>query len=135
MKKANRTKRQRRGISSKLGIGPLREIALRVRLRWLMVTFAALGCWITLAVRNGAEQVDSGWAVAIPSPLAKGTAPANSEQELVIRHVLEQTQQPLLKKQATGQSSPSARSAATPPAAGLRFAERSEPSADGWRAA
>jgi hypothetical protein len=96
-----------------------------------LVVVAALGCWILLAVCNGAEQVDSGWAVAIPSPLAKGPAPVNLEQELVIRHVLEQTRQPLLRKTP----SPQVVASGSEQSAALRFAERPETAPDGWRPA
>ena len=70
----------------------------------------------------GREQVDSGWAVAIPSPLATGST-NNVEQELVIRHVLEQTQQPLLRKPESGQTN-AAKNGSTE--GGLRFAVRPE---------
>lgn len=92
----------------------------------------ALGCWVMLAVRNGAQQVDSGWAVAVPSPIAQGTGQANTEQELVIRHVLDQTQAPLLRHQPV--STP-ATATDTNAKAGLRFADASPSKTEGWRPA
>ena len=130
MKKANRSMGRRGRGSAKCGIGSYRAAALHVKLRWLAVACATLACLGLFAARNGAEQVDSGWAVAIPSPLAKG-ATNTAEQELVIRHVLEQTRQPLLRKPESGQAS-SAKNGNTE--GGLRFAERPEAtSVDGWR--
>src|ERR1700719_4565881 len=129
MKKLNRVTGRRRRVSSKLGFGSLRETAPRVRPRSLGIIVTALACWFMLAVRNGAEQVDSGWAVAVPSPLATGSTPPNAEQQLVIRHVLEQTQQPLLRTPAPGQATQS-KTDHTP--VGLRFAVRPEVT-DGWR--
>lgn len=128
MKKVCRSTCRRRRVFAKLGIGSFRETTLQVKPRWLLVTFAAIICWFMLAVRNGAEQVDSGWAVSVPSPLASGSTPANPEQQLLLRHVLEQTQQPLLRKPAPSQAMQPAPER-TP--AGVRFAVR--PEADGWR--
>ena len=111
-------------------LGSFGEIGPRVTPRSVLVAIGALACWFMLVVRDGAEQVDSGWAVASPSPLATGPATPNLEQQLVLRQVLEQTQQPLLRARAP--------KPAPQPAAGrgqpdLRFAARPE-SPDGWRA-
>src|SRR5215213_8025388 len=95
MKKASRLMARDRRVSSKLAFGSFGETALRVR--WLAVSCATVVCLGLFAARNGAQQVDSGWAVAIPSPLATG-ATNTAEQELVIRHAMEQTRQPLLRK-------------------------------------
>ena len=130
MKKANRLLGWRRRVSATRGVGSFSETALRGRLRWLTVGAAAIGCWITLAVRNGAQQVDSGWAVAVPSPLPAST-PASPEQQIVIRKVLEQTPQQLTRKAAPPTA---AQAAAEHAAAGLRFAARPD-AADGWRPA
>src|SRR6478735_7025836 len=97
MKKANRSMGRRCRGSANCGIGSYRPAGLHVKLRWLAVTCATLACLGLFAARNVAELVDSGWAVATPSPLANG-ATNTAEQELVIRHVLEQTRQPLLRK-------------------------------------
>src|SRR5437016_4503468 len=97
MKKVNRSAERRHGMAfdSRTGHGSAGE---RARWRWVTIGGASLVCCALIAVRNGAEQVDSGWAVAIPSALDNNQAP-NLEQQLVIRHVLEQTQpQPLLHK-------------------------------------
>ncbi len=76
--------------------------------------------------------MDSGWAVAIPSPLAKGST-RNAEQELVIRHVLEQTQQTPLRKPSRGQTGSAAKGHVE---GGVRFAVRPEmTTVDGWRSA
>ena len=134
MKKDNYCMGRRRQLRrGGLAFGSLVRAAKNVRPRWLFVTFAALSCWGLLAVRNGAEQVDSGWAVAIPSPLATGAPTFNLEQELVIRHVLEQTRQPLLRKAPSGSATHAETSGID-----VRFAVRPEvstASADGWRAA
>jgi hypothetical protein len=132
MKKDNCTMGRRRRLRrGGFASGSWRAMGSGVQPRWLLVVFAALGCWGLLAVRNGAEQVDSGWAIAIPSPLATGPATINLEQELVIRHVLEQTRLPLLKKPPSAQAAtPSTEHSTTD----VRFAARPEPSADGWRA-
>src|SRR4051812_17223641 len=119
MKKVHRSKIRSRRVSSRLECGSFGETARR---GWLLVTFVALVWLGVFAARNGAEQVDSGWAVAVPSPLATGSA-SNPEQELVIRHVLEQTQQLRLRKPAGGPAN-SATNGHTE--AGLRFAERPE---------
>src|SRR5438128_1573632 len=121
MKKVSRSPGRRRGLSSRIDRGGATS-------RWVVVGGASLVCCALIAVRNGAEQVDSGWAVARPSPLV-GSQEPNLEQQLVIRHVLEQTQpEPWLHKPATAQSTIEPKPAAAP-----RVATRSE-GADGWRA-
>src|SRR4051812_1383643 len=130
MKKANRLMVRRDRGSANCRIGIFRAAGLHVKLRWLAVTCATLACLGLFAARNGAQQVDSGWAVAIPSPLATG-ATNTAEQELVIRHALEQTRQPLLRKPRSAQVSP-AKNGNTD--WGLRFAERPDATTiDGWR--
>ena len=119
-------------ISTKAGIGSYREAVLRIRPQWLFVVCLAIVCLVLFAARNGAQQVDSGWAVGIPSPLATGST-YNPEQDLVIRDVLEQTRKPLLRKPAIGQSS-SATNGSTE--GNVRFAARPETkNVEGWRAA
>jgi hypothetical protein len=97
--------------------------------RWVMATSAAVACGVLWAGTNGAEQVDSGWAIASPSPLATGSKTHDPHQQIILRHVLEQTQQPLLQK-------PSPTSAAQKTTenshTGLRFAARDD-GEDGWR--
>src|SRR4051812_2821859 len=132
MKKANRSTGRRRQRFAKREISGYRAAVLQIKLRWLAVICATLVCLGLFAARNGAQQVDSGWAVAIPSPLASG-ATNSPEQELVIRHVLEQTRQPLLRKPESGQANAPKKENTE---GGLRFAARPESSTvDGWRAA
>src|SRR3954462_13568604 len=105
MKTANRRLERHRGIFFRLGTerGKLRAGATQ---RWVLVGGASLVCCALIAVRNGAEQVDSGWAVGVPSPLGSGQTPS-PEQQLVLRHVLEQTKsQPFLSEAAPGQAAP-----------------------------
>ncbi len=137
MKKANRTMGRHRWKTTKRGAGDSRAGTLRVKLRWLAVACAAIVCLGLFTSRNGAEQVDSGWAVASPSPFAKGSK-HNLQQELVLRHVLEQTQQPILqaapKPQNIANKSESGQVEHVEP--DVRFAARPEKAAvDGWRAA
>src|SRR3954471_5574246 len=128
MKKVIRSLDPGRRVSPKLVFGSFGETALR--LRWVVVSCATLACLGLFAARNGAQQVDSGWAVAIPSPLATG-ATNTAEQELVIRHALEQTRQPLLRKPESAIASP-AKNGNTD--GRLRFAARPEATTvDGWR--
>lgn len=66
----------------------------------------------------------------MPSPLATG-ATNTAEQELIIRHVMDQTRQPLLRKPDSAQASPLKNGNAE---GGLRFAVRPEATTvDGWR--
>src|SRR5262245_777693 len=128
MKKDNRSGKRRR-ISATRGKKNYREAALRIKLRWLFAICAAIVCLGSLVARNVAQLVDSGWAVASPSPLATGSGSA--EQDLVIRHVLEQTRQPLLTKKPSTQAT-TAKNGSTQEDA--RFANRADaPKVDGWR--
>src|SRR3954447_7778463 len=129
MKKVIRSLDLGRRVSRKFVFGsPPRRTALRVR--WVVVVCATLVCLGLFAARNGAQQVDSGWAVAIPSPLATG-ATNTAEQELVIRHALEQTRQPLLRKPESAIASP-AKNGNTD--GRLRLAAPPEATTlDGWR--
>jgi len=61
-----------------------------------MTFVLALLAWCTLIVENDAEQVDSGWAVAVPSTIATGSATHDLQQQAILDHVLEQTRTPLL---------------------------------------
>jgi hypothetical protein len=132
MKKANRSMGRRGRGSVNYGIHGYRAAGLHVKLRWLAVTCATLACLGLFAARNGAALVDSGWAVATPSPLASG-ATNTADQELVIRHVLEQTRQPLLRKPESDRSSLAKNGNSE---RNLRFAERPEAaSLEGWHAA
>ena len=133
MKKANRTMARYRQRFMKRRARGNRMGTLRVKLRWLVIGCATIAGLGLFAARNGAETVDSGWAVAVPSPLAKGAR--HTDQDLVLRHVLEQSHQPIL------QTAPKVQPAVTdgnPTDGGVRFANRPEKekaTADGWRSA
>lgn len=111
----------------------IRRASTRVYPRhWLILAgFATFLPVITVAVLRGAELVDSGWAVATPSPLATGQS-TDVQQQMILQNVLEGTQQPLLKKAPTASTviigKPNAR-AAVP-----RVAVRPD-GVDGWRPA
>jgi hypothetical protein len=66
--------------------------------RWLMAAVAAVFCGALWAATNSAEQVDSGWAVASPSPIATGNKASDAHQQFILRPVLEQSQPLLVKK-------------------------------------
>jgi hypothetical protein len=122
---------RRRLISANRGMKSYREAALRIKLRWLFAICAAIGCLGSLVARNVAQLVDSGWAVSSPSPLAIGSGSA--QQDLVIRHVLEQTRQPLLTKKPSAQATAAKNGKLEED---VRFANRAEaPKVDGWRPA
>src|SRR4051795_12938078 len=129
MKKANRSPNRHRGVSfrTRAARGGANG---RVMWRWVVIGGASLVCCALIAVRNGAEQVDSGWAVASPSPIGASQAPT-PEQQLVIRHVLEQTQpEPWLRKPSSSQAAQSTTEAK--PTTGPRPAARPQ-AADVWR--
>jgi hypothetical protein len=130
MKTDNRSGRRRRNSKNR-GMKSYREAALRIKLRWLFAICAAIVCLGSLVARNVAQLVDSGWAVSSPSPLATGSG--STQQDLVIRHVLEQTRQPLLTKKPSTQA-PTAKNGTTDE--DVRFANRAEAAkVDGWRPA
>jgi hypothetical protein len=134
MNKVNRFLRRRPRASLKFEIASsFRRSARYIRPRWLVVGVVALCCWVLLAVQNGAEQVDSGWAVAVPSPLAPGAVPMTPEQHVAIRHVLEQIQPPLRKSGST-QPDQSSQSENDHSSIDLRFAVRPD-QMEGWRPA
>jgi hypothetical protein len=97
------------------------------RVRCLFAALLALFGCVALAVENSANQADSGWAIAAPSPLAKGVA-VDPQQQLFLRHVLEYSQP------QQQQSQPADQPANEPARTGLRFAVRPD-GADGWRPA
>ena len=98
--------------------------------RWLIVSFVVLAGGTLLAV-NGAEQNDSGWAIGVPSPFSTSDSTADTRQQIILRHVLDQAQQPLLQKPSPT-SAPQAKFDHSHAAA--RVAARPE-FVDGWRAA
>jgi len=96
--------------------GRWRPTALLAGLIVLVGGFAA-------AFADGAEQADSGWAVATPTIATSPQAPVDPELRMLLEHVLEQTSVPVLAAPPTGW-----------PQGGqtLRVAERGA-AADGWR--
>ncbi|HVT28791.1 MAG TPA: hypothetical protein VHE81_12325 [Lacipirellulaceae bacterium] len=137
MKRNNRSKGRRSGAAVKIaspGIGPA---VIRARQRWLVIAIAALGTWTLLAVRGRTQQADSGWAIATPSPLAKGSASANLQQQLVIRRLLDQTQQPLLRKTPPSPANSDKQATADQSRSNIHLAERPNGSAavGNWRPA
>jgi hypothetical protein len=113
------------------------------------VIVLALCAWLVLTVENGAEEVDSGWAVATVGgevPQATGhlvfgtqtdlsrkttaiaTGTDDPRQQMILHHVLEQERRPLLRN-------PIARPAAEvrkESSGGVRFAVRPD-GIEGWR--
>jgi hypothetical protein len=59
--------------------------------RLLLVALATTVLGTKVAVLLGAELVDSGWAIAVPAPLATGQ-PADVQQQMILRHLLDGTQ-------------------------------------------
>src|SRR3954469_11913070 len=66
--------------------------------RWLMAIAAGIVCCALLAVSHGADQVDSGWSIGLPSPFATAPKTCDPHQQYILRSVLDQTQHPLLQK-------------------------------------
>ena len=74
--------------------------------RWLLATFATMvGCTLW-AVANAAEQIDSGWAVGVPSPFSTGGRDEDPHQQMLLRRVLDETNVPLLKTVPNRPSAP-----------------------------
>src|SRR5262245_25076103 len=96
--------------------------------RWLLVTFAALAGCTLLTVTNRAEQSDSGWAVGTPT-ISFGPSSANSHQQPILRHVIEQSHEPLLRNPSPSAIERSASDTSTAP----RTAAKAD-AGDGWRA-
>jgi hypothetical protein len=102
----------------------------RSQRRWLLAALSTVSCCTLLAVAYGAELNDSGWAIATPSPLATGDKTHDLHQQIILRRVLEQTQQPLLQKPSP--TSTAAQTNAEHGHTGLRFAIRPD-GVEGWR--
>jgi hypothetical protein len=100
--------------------------------RRFLASFVAVACCSLLAVTNGAEQVDSGWAIGVPTPLSKGSKTADIHQQMILRRVLEETQQPILRNPPP--SAAEKHAIQHDSGIDLRFAVRPE-GVDGWRAA
>src|SRR5262245_31916170 len=107
---------------------PARESA-DWRRRGFPLVCAAAACCGVLAGAKGAELVDSGWAIATPTPITSKAAPADPTHQMVLRHVLDQTQQPLLIHRSPSQL-PSSQPEQNQ--SGVRFAVRPD-GIDGWR--
>ena len=104
----------------------------RFQRHWLLAALATItGCTL-LAVAYGAEQNDSGWAIATPSPLATGNKTNDLRQQIILRHILAQSQLPLLQKPSP--TSTAAQDTVQPGHTGLRFAVRPD-GVEGWRPA
>jgi hypothetical protein len=99
--------------------------------RWPLTMAAAAVCGVVFAGAKGAQLVDSGWAVATPTPITSGTTPGDPAHQMVLRQVLEQAQQPLLIKRSPSQL-PQANTEQSQ--GGVRFAVRPD-GIDGWRPA
>jgi hypothetical protein len=97
--------------------------------RWLLVTFAALAGCTLFAATYGAEQSDSGWVIASPSPLAKSDRSTDLHQQLILRQLLDQMQPPLLRNPS---STSSAQTSNNQNQTDVRFAVRPD-GAEGWR--
>jgi hypothetical protein len=125
-----------------------RSIANR-RAAQSIVIVTALLAWLVLTVENGAEQVDSGWAVAAPegglskangrlilgsqteTPRRTSTIATGSndpQQQMILYHVLEQGRMPLLQK-ASPDPAPGSEKRSE---GGVRFAVRPD-GIEGWR--
>jgi hypothetical protein len=65
--------------------------------RVLMAIAAGIVCCALLAVSHGADQVDSGWSIGVPSPFATAPKSYDTHQQYILRSVLDQTQHPLLQ--------------------------------------
>ncbi|HEX4414144.1 MAG TPA: hypothetical protein VH107_10990 [Lacipirellulaceae bacterium] len=97
--------------------------------RWWTLSLTAVVCCAFFAATRGADQVDSGWVIGVPSPFAKNPKADDSHQQYILRSVLDQTEHPLL------QNSPSA-SAAKPDSDGDKSAGEHvavREGANGWR--
>src|SRR6476469_10032017 len=96
--------------------------------RWLMAIAAGIVCCALLAVSHGADQVDSGWSIGLPSPFATAPKTCDPHQQYILRSVLDQTQHPLLQKPSPSVLGPESEDNA---AGQERIAARPE----GWRKA
>jgi hypothetical protein len=92
---------------------------------------AAATCCGVFAGAKGAQLVDSGWAVATPTPISSGATTSDPTHQMVLRQILEQSQPPLLINRSPSQLSPSNNDQSQ---GGVRFAVRPD-GIDGWRPA
>jgi hypothetical protein len=103
----------------------------RSQSRWPLTMVAVAVCGGIFAGAKGGQLVDSGWAVATPTPITSGATSDDPAHQMLLRQVLEQTQQPLLIKRSPSQL-PSAKTEQGQ--GGVRFAVRPD-GIDGWRPA
>lgn len=100
----------------------------------LIVVASLVGCGL-LVVENGAEQVDSGWAVSTQPPITLDSKHTDPKQQIILNHVLQQIQVPLLQI-PPGPQAPAATNgyekAASTNQGSLRFAVRPD-GVEGWR--
>jgi hypothetical protein len=68
---------------------------------WLILSLTTVVCCAFFAATNGADQVDSGWIVGVPSPFAKEPKTYDSHQQFILRSVLDQSEHPLLQNPRT----------------------------------
>ncbi len=80
---------------------------------WRTAALAGVVCCTLLAVTHGADQVDSGWAVGVPSPFAKAPSLSDSHQQMILRKVLDQPR-PLLHSPSPRFSAQTTTEASTP---------------------
>lgn len=97
--------------------------------RWLMAALAAVVCGAVWAATNSAEQVDSGWAISSPSPIATGNKTSDAHQQFILRPVLEGSEPLLVKKPSPP---PAAETTAEKSSIPVRVAARPEGD-EGWR--
>lgn len=84
----------------KLGTRTSRDRSANLHRTLCAALAVAATCLVaTLAVR-GSERFDSGWAVAVPSPVLGSKQPPDPELRIVINHVLEQSHVPILRDPA-----------------------------------
>ncbi len=91
-----------------------------------MAIAAGIVCCALLAVSHGADQVDSGWSIGVPSPFATAPKSYDAHQQYILRSVLDQTQHPLLQNPRP--------TAVAPPESedGSRSQERIATRPEGW---
>jgi hypothetical protein len=117
-------------------------VANSSRGRWLLATFVMVACCTLWAVTYGAELVDSGWAIGIPSPFSNGESNDDAHQQLLLQRVLDQTNVPLLNSVPSTPNPVGAKSPSAGPAKQTLVEARQETRVaarpdilDGWRAA
>jgi hypothetical protein len=106
--------------------------------RLATVVAAVLGAGVLVA-ENGAEQVDSGWAVSTPAPIANGSKHTHPKQQITLNDVLHHSQTPLIKippQPAAAASADANKTTTITPAKqpGVRVAVRPD-GVEGWRPA